>query len=747
MKKIIRIFSLITALCLVLTLGGCGNKKEEKKPEGTAFEKGTLCNKESQLSFENDKLILSIDYDTCNITVTEKASGRVWSSNPNEDYSDSIAAGVTKTNLFSQLVVNYVGNTNALIKTNSYAASVRKGTYQIYKIENGFRVDYEFDKGFKIPVSYTIAGDKLTAAILYTGITEGENEISTIELLPYFGTADSSAKGFMLIPDGSGAIINFNNGKTNCTEYSKKVYGVDESLPNDIVTTREEQIYIPLIGMNKNGGAFIAKAKSGAAESYVNASVAGISSDFNTVYFKAIYRAAENLSVMNGSLGTAGLVLYSAEEPSDAEEFSVEYSFIEGKNPDLGDMAARARAELIDEGEIVKTKDENKLCVDLYGGVSKPKSFLGIQYNGVETLTKFKQAKKIIEKICNVGCNNLSLGYKNYSKSYFGNNSQVDLTPDSALGGKKEMKKLISFAKTRKTDLYFFADYYSFSSTGKGYSKYFDVTKELDLGAAQIYPKKLNTNIPDNSADPYYILKPAKFSDAANKIIKSADKLSVDGIYLGDISSKISGDYEIGQYKRSGAVKKAEESVKILSKKSLLLSSPNLYMWKYADRAVDLPVFSSSYHLFDYDVPFLQMLLKGSIPYAGYELNLYNTDDDTLLRHYAFAQGLHYGFMADDASDLQNTALVNCYGLSDAKIDASVQNGKEFDKFYSYIKDLYIDNYTVSGDVSKTVYSDGTFVLVNYGDDDTECDGIAVKARSYTVVSADNAVLTGGDTE
>ncbi len=747
MNKFIRLLSLIIVICLVFTVSGCGDKGQTVNSVLADYEKGTLCKKDSILTYENDNLALGIDAQNCNISVTDKKTGRVWDSNPTSKEEIDSAVGVAKTTLLSQLAVNYVGNTNQIVKTNSYTSSVKKGTYEIYEMENGFRVEYKFDKGFTIPVSYTISDEKFVASILYSGITEGENLISTIEFLPYFGTASTKSQGFMFVPDGCGAVIKLNNGKIDSEVYSKKVYGIDESLPNDIVTTREEQIYLPVIGMNKDGGAFVATATEGGAESFVEASVSGVTSDFNSVYFKAIYRAAENLSVMNGSLGTAGLVLYSSEEPTDAKSFTVEYSFTQSDNASLGDMADIVRQELIKTGAIVKGEDKNKLYVDLYGGVTKQKSFVGIQYDGVEKLTEFSAAKGILNKLLDYGCENITAGYKNYSKNYFDDKIEVDLTPAPAIGGKKGLKEFTQFAGEKNIDFYFFADYYSFKSTGSGFSKYFDINKDLDLGATKIYPKKINTNIPNTSADPYYLLKPIKFVLAAEKILKSANKLNISGIYLGDISSRISGDYEIGKTKRSGAVLQAQKSAEILSEKSIMMSSPNLYMWKYADSAVDLPTCSSAHHIFDYDVPFLQMLLKGNIPYAGYEMNLYNASDDMLLKHIAFGQNLHYGFMAEDPSVLQNTNLINLYGLSNAKLEEASKNAKVFAKVYSYIKDLTIKDYIKSGNVTKTVYSDGTTVLVNYGDIDVKTDGVAVEKRGYTVVKNDKPVLTGGALE
>ena len=46
--------------------------------------------------------------------------------------------------------------------------------------------------------------------------------------MKYFGSADNTETGYMLVPDGSGAIINFNNGKIAVTsELKVQIYGLD----------------------------------------------------------------------------------------------------------------------------------------------------------------------------------------------------------------------------------------------------------------------------------------------------------------------------------------------------------------------------------------------------------------------------------------------------------------------------------------------------------------------------------------
>ncbi len=746
MKNIKKLLSLILALALILCLSACGKSTGTKADANPDYEAGSKCSKSDTLTFSNEKLSLSLDAKTCNVTITELASGHVWCSNPAADFQDEFAVGVNKTNLFSQLAVSVVTTSNSIKDTNSYVSSIRKGTYEIYKITNGFRVEYTFSEGFMIPVSYTLNGASLETTILYSGIKEtGEDKISTIALLPYFGTAGASDNGFLLVPDGSGAVINFNNGKVGSAPYSSKVYGVDESLPNDIVTSRTEQIYVPLVGMKKNDGAFIARAIEGAAESTVNASVSGINSSFNNICFKAIYREAQNLSVLNGSLGTAGLVMYSSEETTDIPRFTVRYSFLEKSDATLGDMVSLAREQMIAEGDIQKTGDKSSLYVDLYGGVSKQKSFVGIQYEGVETLTTFKQAEKLLLDLKSNGADNITVGYKNYSNAYFSNKLQSDLAPSSAIGGKRGIAALNSFADKNDIDLYFEADFYSLKSGGNGFSKYFDITKSLDLGAAEVYPQKYNTNVPDTSAKPYYMLKPSLFESAADSIIKTANKAKIGGIYLGDASNSLSGDYGLGGTKRSSAAVNAASAADKLSDKKLMLSSPNYYMWRYMSAAANLPVSSSGHKLFDYDVPMLQMLLKGSVSYSGYPLNLSNTNNDSYLLHIAYAQNLHYGFMAEDSSKLQSTSLVGLYGLSDSKLKEAAARAKEAGGLYELTKDLYITDYSFADGISSTVYSNGLTVLVNFNDTDASYGDVSLSAREWLAIKDSSTLLAGGE--
>ena len=739
--------SIYASFCIAFIIFSCVACNSYTAPKEAAVEplKGTLVSSGDDLMLENQKVSFALSLSTGNITVTEKQTGRIWKSNPEKGYEDPYAAGISKTNLFSQLVVAYKTETKGMQTTNSYASCVSRKSVAFFSEDSALRVEYTFREGFVIPVRYTLTDSGFAMEILYDRITEDDGvQISTIELLPYFGLADEQCNGYFLIPDGSGALINFNNGKTDAESVNIPVYGRDLALPYDIETTRNESVRLPMFGMKRDDGACIVSVKEGVGEAYITASVSGKSTAFNTASFKAVYRAMENLSVLNGSLGTAGLVLYSAQSPTDLSAFCVEYEFLDGYNLDYNSIAAVYREKLIKEGLLKKSDDEAALYVDLYGGVLKEKSFAGFPYTGIEPLTTYEQAIKVLESLSEKGANRLVAGYRCGSKSYFEQTLETDLSPVKALGGKKEFKHLIEYASKNDISLFFHSDFYSFLKSGNGGSKFSASIKTLDLAAAKIYPKKINTNIPDTSAKPLYLLASENFDKATQIIKDSARKNKIDGIYIGDIGSSIAGNYAVGGQKRTSAISNLTEAVSGIDN-NIMISAPNLYLWQYAKQITNLPMTSSRYSVYDCEVPFLQMLLKGSVPYSGAEMNLSNVSDDAFLLSISYASNIHYALMHEKASALQNTDLYNYYGLSDVKIEQATVQFKEFERYYDLIKGSFIQGWYKNSDVLQTDFSNGISVFTNLSYSPVSTSFGELAARSYTLLRDGAVILTGGE--
>ena len=149
-------------------------------------------------------------------TLTDKRTGDVWYSNPPEGENAQGMSGINKMQMNSQLIVNYLIDGKTQKSATSFASSTKKEGVSVSADSAGLRVTYSFiSEEFTVPVLYTLDSFGLTASVLTSEIKESEkNKITEISLLPYFGAASVNDSGYFLVPDGSGALIGFNNGKT-----------------------------------------------------------------------------------------------------------------------------------------------------------------------------------------------------------------------------------------------------------------------------------------------------------------------------------------------------------------------------------------------------------------------------------------------------------------------------------------------------------------------------------------------------
>ena len=164
------------------------------------------------INLQNDRFALSLNKANDLLTLTDLSNGCVWNSIVADGLQDENAEGIAKTDLMSQLIVTYKSAMMTEMATNSYSDCVMNKTVEYSVDKNTITVVYKFKKlGFSIPVRFTITDDGFTSEIDAKNIIEGENSILSISLLPYFGAAGSKDTGYMVVPDGSGAVVNFNN--------------------------------------------------------------------------------------------------------------------------------------------------------------------------------------------------------------------------------------------------------------------------------------------------------------------------------------------------------------------------------------------------------------------------------------------------------------------------------------------------------------------------------------------------------
>ena len=136
---------------------------------------------------------------------------------------------------------------------------------------NGFTCRAQYTKlELAFTFSVNVEGDGLHFRVEPDSLEEtGDNVFKSIYFVPFFGAVKADEKpGYMLIPDGSGALIRFQQPVNYLNGYEQRIYGKNFAIdaldePNDLQTSRpndfsveEKQAMLPIYGMvngvNKN---------------------------------------------------------------------------------------------------------------------------------------------------------------------------------------------------------------------------------------------------------------------------------------------------------------------------------------------------------------------------------------------------------------------------------------------------------------------------------------------------------------
>lgn len=128
----------------------------------------------------------------------------------------------------SLLQIEYADKIGNISSVNGKTASVNKDGLSCRKTTGGAVLTFSFPKeGFVIPLEFTLTEDALDVAILAGEIQETNDayRLTTLSLLPYFGAAGSEEDGYLFVPDGSGALIEWNKTGGVLDDYSQYVYG------------------------------------------------------------------------------------------------------------------------------------------------------------------------------------------------------------------------------------------------------------------------------------------------------------------------------------------------------------------------------------------------------------------------------------------------------------------------------------------------------------------------------------------
>jgi hypothetical protein len=135
-----------------------------------------------------------------------------------------------------------------------------------------------------------------------------------------------------------------------------------------------------------------------------------------------------------------------------------------------------------------------------------------------------------------------------------------------------------------------------------------------------------------------------------------------------------------------------------------------------ADIITESPVSSEKNRIFLYDVPFYQMVFKGSIPITVESINLTADTKLTLLKAIESGSGLGYTVIDNWDNSVINADLPYFYNSVFKEVkNGTFDNSKELSDYYNKISGKHIVKHTVyDSGLRETIFENGVCVYVNY---------------------------------
>ena len=702
-----------------------------------------------QLVTQKGHVAMYADMETGYFAIEDLRNGKLWYSNPVNAKSDEYVEGIYKNWLYSQVILTLVDPATSTTSTkNSYTSSVKKHGITVKTSEEGIQVTYEFVKeGVSLTAYYQLTDDGFFAAVDTETIVEtGSNDVYNIKLLPMFGAQYYGQDGWILVPDGSGALINFNDKRAlGSNPYRVKIYGNDPVIPAENKSNFQEIPMLPVLGLHTGDGGLLMVADDGAANAYANGVCSRQLTGYNNAYFDFDTRITEN-SVIGDIRSWNYKQVVTYEKGSIASgTAAVRYIILQQNESSLTQMAKVMRQYiLVQRNDNETVSDKAPVFLDVLCGTKQKKSIMGVPVKVTRSMTTLDQASAMSKVLNQDGVNGIHLSLQQWSNSLINGKITTGIDINSKLGTKTKLSDLSKQLQKTSGSLYLQTAFNFYTNAGNGISKNGAAIRDLN-GAVSKQPRYLKdvyypsaTGITDRILNAFSAVK------SAEAFVRSlTDEFQNIGVEISDLGNVLGGDYSDGGLRRQDTETYFRETISELSKKTALIGkATNLYGLYDLSALYCLPDTASEYQVVSHSVPFMQLTLRGIMDIGSRPINSSGSYQRAFLLCIATGISPTYELIYDMPLSLKGTDISDYYG-SDFKAWEPIiakQYG-QYAKLYEATKGAEIIDYTVlDSGLIKTTYSNNVITLVNTGDTSISTDGVVVEANNF-------ALLTGGDLE
>lgn len=693
--------------------------------------------KDYDLVAESESYRMYLYSPRLSIILENKETGEIIESTLSDEKDDGTSNKTWNGYMKSGLVINAIIGT-----TNTYQVDLltTENTIELSYTDNGFSAQVYFPSyGFGLTVNVALEGNELVVGVPSESIVENTEGtyISTISLYPFMGyTYMDEEDGYMLIPDGNGALIYLDDkeGRFN-SGFSQPIYGNDIGFVDSGITRllwdmydtvrKPNDVIAPVFGMihsNKEIG-YLGIVEEGDKRASIEAHPNGATVNYNRIFAKFMIRDIFVQPLNNSNTGT----VTSVERNRTDMDMQVRYILVDGDSADYAGLAVEYRNYLL-ENNLVELKDTSyNTRVDFLGADREE----WLIFKKAVTMTTTDNIKEIYSELEDEGIESLISVYKGWQKGGLYDLPIKKYKADKSIGGTKDLTDLIKEAEEKDYNLYLYNDALRINPAETNST--FNVVKRVNK---RTYIEKVYKEVYKE----FEFLTPARTNKLLSNFVSSYTDEGVDNLAIAGISNNLfSYSYQSNYYTRYDS---GDDYTGLISsmyeKTDLLLEQPYSYLWNYTDGFLDMPLSSSSYMTVDEEVPFLSMVLKGIIPMYSEYVNFEANQKEYFLRMVEAGVYPSFYITYENSSALVYTNSADLYSSEySAYKDTIVEYDREFRKLASLLDGAYIVDHEKGDDgVTRVTYDNGIAIYVNYTDSDASVDGMKIPAMSYKIGDA-----------
>lgn len=648
------------------------------------------------------------------------------------------------------------------IRTTSSAAeqSARSTLFMVNNDPSKYRLDVTFDViDVMVSVRIDLSNDGMSYEIRDEEITGMDTDrIAGFILSPFFGASggmlnkfnldtmsydsDPTPKpeipGYFFVPDGSGALIRFNQYETSLHTYSGEVYGSDAS--QNMYHFSREAGFVPLktpvmpvfgVAHGNRQAAFVAYATSGAEHLNIIASPTGNRTPYHYIYARFNYN-----SIYQQVYNQAGAGFLTLRDERNRFDAKLHYSFLandgtqDGMPADYVGMALKYREHLIDTGVLTpRTPSYDDIPIRLdFLMADAMNALVG---NQDVVVTDIHQVESILTQLHDDGITNINSGLLGFQSGgvTLGRVGRPNFS--RSIGTAGQFRSAIQNLGELGIDVSLAQDYARINREQMNLSG--NASKHVNSWYNVLY--MLSDVGPVNET---YYARPARIADWIYQHERATRSLGVKSITYQGVGELLYSDYGRTVFSTTDVIDLYQGVFEDISEVYMVNAvSPHQYIWHYVDRFLQTPMFNSQ-HLIQTDtVPFLQIVLNHTMElYATYSNFSFYTQED-IIRMIDYNVYPAFILTHDPAYRLLSTNSSDLYSTEFSLYEPLIHN--VYDQVNSALRQVlgaqWVDRMVVEPGVVANFYDNGMMIVINYTQEVKTYNATTIGPVSYRVVN------------